>query len=168
MGKRTSPACAEETALPPKMCRNRHCPKLSSTRASLGRLLGQLGFCPGIWGGEQRAGESQNWQEFLPLGEQGMCLCHSHGEICVLCLQLSWRMLGCPGEGLLQGKGERAQQGPANNLNTSGKLHLGNPSEIIHIHNFSLRISHRTNTDLSVPQWLWQAQIWLGTGQGYG
>lgn len=158
MGRRTSSACAEETVFPQNV------PQTSSTRASLGRLLGTAWVLPGknrkIRGKTEGRSNPEVTRSSGTRGAGGVSVPRAVvGEISQLsACSYPAEPRGCAlGWGCCRGKGRghtRAWPHLHTSLNTHGKLHLGNPSEVIHTHNFSLGISHRANIDLSVPQWL--------------
>lgn len=143
------------------MCSSRHCPKLSSTRTSLGKLPGTAWVLPGKhrkirWRTEGRRNPELT-RSFASRRARSVCAsCHGGWDVSALSLQLSCTVLGVPWGGAAAGERGKAHQGLAHNLhtnlNSNGKLHLGNPNKIIHIHNFRLGISRRTNIDLSVSQ----------------
>lgn len=130
MGKRISPAPAEQTALPLKTCSNRQCPKhrlgQSSASTSLGRLTGKA-WCLQekhkkiSWRAEGRRSPGMTRSsETPPFGEQEVYLCHVPWWVAMalralraLNLQLSCKFLQCHGLGRdrCREKVERAHQG---------------------------------------------------------
>lgn len=108
-GQKNQPCLCCRESFDPNTCSNRH----SSCRASLGRLPGKARLLHGKHrkkGGEQRAGETQNWQEVLALlpleSKECICAtCHGGWHLSALNVQLSCRILrGVPWGGTAAGQ----------------------------------------------------------------